>query len=117
MTDKRKTIWYVEINHGATNEAAMEYLSKTCDATQDKFVRIKDRGGTSHHLLQVERGFINLFERNQKKFNLFFTVYRKHERDTYVDIWEFPRGGKIHRTKKFKEMEERLKNIRSRKKK
>ncbi len=117
MLDERKTVWYVEINDGVTNEVAMEYLSKTCDATPDKFVRIKDRSGTPHDLLQIERSFINLFERNLLKFKLFYTVYRKHERDTYVAIWAFPNSGKIRRTKNFKDAKERLRKIQSGKEK
>lgn len=110
MADQRKTLWYVEIKDGTTNEAAMVYLSETCDATPDKFERIKDCAGVPHNVLSVTRSFINTLDRNKKGFGFFYTVYRRHERDTCVRIWEFPKKGRIARTKKYKEAGQWVKN-------
>ena len=113
-SDRRKTVWYVEIK-GNTNEIAMEDLARTCDATQDKFERHKDPSGIPHQLLCVERSFINTLEKNQRKFNLLYTIFKKREGETCVRVWKFEVRKKLHRAKKFKEAEMQVKRLKLKK--
>ena len=113
-SDRRKTVWYVEIK-GNTNEIAMEHLARTCDATQDKFERHKDPSGIPHQLLCVERSFINTLEKNQRKFNLLYTIFKKREGETCVRVWKFEVRKKLHRAKKFKEAEMQVKRLKLKK--
>lgn len=102
MAERRNTIWYVEIKNGKTNDTAMEHLAEMCDATPDKFTRLKDCVGILHHLLIVDRSFVNTLAKNREKFKLMYLIYCRHENDTCVRVCELPRLGKISRTKKFK---------------
>lgn len=113
-SDRRKTIWYVEVK-GNTNEIAMAHLAETCDAGSDKFERLKEPSGIPHNLLRVDRAFINTLEKNQRKFNLLYTIFKRREGETCVRVWKFEGNKKLHRTKKFKEAEQQLKRMRSRK--
>lgn len=110
-------VWYIEVIGGDTNEIAMEHLAKTCDATLDKFEHHKDCAGIPHELLSVKRAFINILEKNARKFKLVYRIFMKRQGDRCVRLWEFEGRKKIRRTKNFKKAEEGIKKIQETRKK
>jgi hypothetical protein len=97
---EKVTRWFVEPRNAVTNENAMMALVGLCNATEDKIYRGKvDNKGMMHDVVEVDRPFVALMERNIANHKHLFRVFTQTDGESAMKLWPFSDRKKLHRTK------------------